>query len=73
MKATLEFELPIDQEEHRDALRGSEWRWAMVELMDYLRGQLKHADNSIEEYRTFERVRERALHILQDRNLELHP
>ncbi len=72
MKATLEFDLPEENHEHQDALRGSEWKWALTEVADYLRGQIKHADNSAEEYRTFERVRERLFGILDDRGLNLY-
>jgi len=71
MKATLEFDLPADSEEHQDALKGSDWKWAMSELAGYLRNQIKHADNTAEEYRTFERVREQLFDILDDRGLDL--
>ena len=72
MKATLEFDLPADSEEHQDALKGSDWKWALSELADYLRNQIKHADNSAEEYRTFERVRDRLTEILDGRGLDLY-
>lgn len=72
MKATLEFDLPEENHEHQDALRGSEWKWALTEVADYLRNQIKHADNSAEEYRTFERVQERLFGILDDRGLNLY-
>ena len=72
MKAILEFTLPEENHEHQDALRGSEWKWALTEVADYLRNQIKHADNSAEEYRTFERVRDRLAEILDERELRLH-
>ena len=72
MKAILEFNLPEEQHEHQDALQGSEWKWALTEVADYLRNQIKHADNSAEEYRTFERVQERLFGILDDRRLNLY-
>ena len=72
MKAILEFTLPEENHEHQDALRGSEWKWALSDLADYLRSQIKHADNSAEEYRTFERVQERLFGILDDRGLKLY-
>ena len=72
MKAILEFTIPEEQHEHQDALQGSEWKWALTEVADYLRNQIKHADNSAEEYRTFERVQERLFGILDDRRLNLY-
>ena len=72
MKAILEFTLPEENHEHQDALRGSEWKRALTEVADYLRNQIKHADNSAEEYRTFERVQERLFGILDDRGLNLY-
>ena len=71
MKAILEFNLPEEQHEHQDALRGSEWKWAISDLVEYLRSQIKHGENSAEEYRTFERVRDRMTEILNDRGLNL--
>lgn len=72
MKAILEFNLPEEQHEHQDALHGAEWKWALAEVVDYLRNQIKHADNSAEEYRTFERVRDRLTEILDGRGLDLY-
>ena len=72
MKAILEFTLPEDTQEHQDALKGTDWKWAVDDLLDYLRNQIKHADNSAEEYRTFERVRDRLAEILDERELRLH-
>jgi len=72
MKATIEFKLPEDEDAHLDALKGSDWKFAMDELLNYLRTQIKHGDNSVEEYRTFERVRERVSDILEERGLRVH-
>jgi hypothetical protein len=72
MKAILEFTIPEDSQEHQDALKGADWKWVISDLFDYLRNQIKHADNSAEEYRTFERVRDRLAEILDERELRLH-
>jgi hypothetical protein len=72
MKATIEFKLPEDEDAHLDALKGSDWKFAMDDLLNYLRTQIKHGDNSVEEYRTFERVRERVSDILEERGLRIH-
>ena len=72
MKATIEFELPIDSEAHRDALQGSDWRWAIQDITDYLRTHTKHVDHTAEEYRVYEAVRGEIARILTDRGLNLH-
>ena len=72
MKATLEFTLPEEQHEHQDALRGYEWRAALTEVVDYLRNQIKHGENSADEFRAFERTRERISDILEEHGLDLY-
>lgn len=72
MKATLEFDLPEEAELHRDALQGSEWRWAMDALASYLRNETKHGEHSAEEYRIYDAVRERLFQILDDHGLRLY-
>jgi FKBP-type peptidyl-prolyl cis-trans isomerase (trigger factor) len=72
MKATLEFNLPEDDEDLADARKGSQWKWAMDDLSNYLRSQIKHADHTAEEYRIFERVYDRLYEILDDRDLRIH-
>lgn len=69
MKATLEFNLPEDDDALTEARQGSDWKWAMGDLLAYLRSQIKHGEHTAEEYRTFERVRERVIEILDDRGL----
>ena len=53
-KVTLEFSLPEEMVEHKNALNGGSWRYAIEELDDYLRGLEKYRDAkevSIEEIR----------------------
>lgn len=72
MKAILEFTLPEETHEHQDALQGSEWKWAVSDLSNYLRNESKHVDHSAEEYRILDAVRERLFEILDDRGLNLY-
>jgi hemerythrin-like domain-containing protein len=71
MKATLEFKLPEEQHEHEDALKGSDWRWAVGDLTNYLRNELKHVDHSAEEYAIFDKVRDQLSTILEERDLRV--
>lgn len=72
MKAILEFDLPVESEAHRDAVQGSDWRWAVQDIMDYLRANTKHVDHTADEYRVYEAVREEIVRVLADRGLELY-
>lgn len=72
MKAILEFELPIDAQEYQDAVKGSDWRWAMEEIVGFLRRETKHANHTADEYAMLDKVRERISEILEDRSLDLY-
>ncbi len=71
MKATLEFNLPEEGEALTDAQRGSDWKWAVEDLFQYLRSETKHADHSAEEYAIFDKVREKLSQILEERDLRV--
>ena len=42
MKAILEFNLPEEEQEHKDALDGTAWKLAMWDLDQILRNALKY-------------------------------
>jgi hypothetical protein len=69
MKATLEFNLPEDDEALTDARQGSDWKWAMNDLSNYLRSETKYAEHTAEEYAVFDKVRDKMAEILQERGL----
>jgi len=58
VKATLEFNLPADQQEHYDAVNGFSFRYCLQELDSYLHDWLdnghtfKNADEALECVRT---------------------
>lgn len=72
MKALLEFELPVDSEALRDAQHGSEWRMALIEVNEYLRGEVKHGNHTAEELAVFDKVRDVIYKTLEDRGLDLY-
>jgi len=57
MKATLEFNLPEENEEHFDALNGSKWRALLQDLDNELRLKMKHGELSEEAYKAYEYIR----------------
>lgn len=54
MKATLEFNLPEENQEHRAAINGMSYRCALSEIHEQIRQRLKHghqlqsADDALE-------------------------
>lgn len=69
MKATLEFNLPEEKEEHEDALKGTEWKWALEEVISYLRNETKHVDHTVEEYKVLDAVWDKIVKIMEERDL----
>lgn len=45
MKATLEYSLPEEENEHRDALNGTDWKLVVRNIDNMLRNALKHGHN----------------------------
>ena len=48
MKATLEFDLPEDEQEHRYALAGRDALIALEQIDEWARGKIKHGEPSEE-------------------------
>ena len=57
MKATLEFNLPDDQEEFNHATNGFNYYMALVEMDEWLRAEYKYNDKE-ELYEVREKLRE---------------
>ena len=70
MKAIMEFSLPEENEEHLDAINGSRWKQAMLELDKVYRGIIKYGDDPDEADRA-EKVREKIREICGDWGLNL--
>lgn len=72
MKATLEFNLPEDDEALTDARQGSQWKFAVDDLFNYLRSETKHAEHTAEEYDMLYAVRDKLVAILEERGLSIY-
>ena len=74
MKAKLEFNLPEDEQEFNFANQGMDWYSVVWNMDQWLRGNTKHAPDSIpdDEYKAYERCRDylRELVDLQGLNLD---
>jgi hypothetical protein len=72
MKATLEFNLPDDQEDFNDAVNGQRWRLMVWDFDQYLRSELKYNDKlSSEQYKVYEQVRDTLWQKINEDNLSL--
>lgn len=73
MKATLVYNLPDEQTEFEMAVNGHKWRYAMWEIDNDLRANIKHPSESTskEEIKTYEKIRELIRETLTAYNLNL--
>ena len=73
MKATLEFNLPEDQEEFRLANEGATWGSLVWELDDSLRDAIKHETKFMgaqADYGTLQLVREQIAFLMEESLLD---
>jgi hypothetical protein len=72
MKATLTFNLPEEQDDFNNAVKGTDYIYALNKIKEYLRSELKYNQNLTDiEYKTIEKVREEFNKILTENKIEL--
>lgn len=73
MKATLEFKLPEEQTDFNFATQGSDWFFVAWKMDQWLRGQIKHAPDSMSEdtYQAYEECRDKLRELINDSGLNL--
>ena len=71
MKAIIEFNLPEEREDFRDAQNGTMWKIAMWDLYNFLRDNLKHGDLAPDEDKAYETIRTQMFEILSTHELSL--
>ena len=71
MKATLEFNLPEEAEEHQLAVDGLKWRGVVSDVLEELRTDRKYNQLPEAEYVYNEKISERIWQLMKDQNLEL--
>ena len=70
MKAILEFNLPEEDAEFKQAANAGDMYCAIFEFSQYLRKKLKYEDLSEQEARIYENVKAEFLGILEEYNVE---
>jgi hypothetical protein len=67
MKAILEFNLPEEEQQHSDAVNGTQYKMAIQELDEYLRRRLKY--ETLSNYDEVDAIRTELHNILDSLNL----
>jgi hypothetical protein len=71
MKATLEFTLPEESEEHQLAVDGIKWRGVVSDILEELRRDRKYTELSESDAAYNEKISEKIWQLMRDQNLEL--
>lgn len=71
MKAILEFNLPEEEAEFKQAANAGDMYCAIFEFSQYLRKKLKYEDLSEQEIKTYEEVKAEFLEIMDEHNVIL--
>ena len=73
MKAVLEFNLPQDQTEFNNAIKGGDWKHVCWQMDQYLRKELKYNDDrSLEELNLLQKVRDELYGFMSENNVDLY-
>ena len=73
MKATLEFNLPEEQYEFNNAIKGGDWKDVCWQMDQYLRKHIKYDESlSEEQLRVYEGVREEFWKFMNENNVDLY-
>lgn len=71
-KATLEFNLPEENQEFDTARQGVDFKIALQDLDNWLRGKLKYEEISATEAVIFQKVRDQLHEFCQDNDVSLY-
>jgi hypothetical protein len=69
--ATLNFQLPEEQEEFYLAAKGADWRMVLEDIDGYLRGRLKHEELTPDAAKALDEARQKLHEFLSERGLSL--
>jgi len=74
MKAILEFNLPEDQPEFNNAIKGGDWKHVCWEMDQLLRRNIKYAPDDVNEevLEALEKIREEFNRIMIENNVDLY-
>ena len=71
MKAILEFQIPDEEQEFKEAVNGGTFKYILWKIDQDLRGKLKHGNTTECESKCYQEVRDEIRTLLQSHNLEI--
>lgn len=72
MKATIEFNLPEENEEFSDVTNGVKYKLIIQDIMNNLRAKIKYEELKEEEYDLCEKLREEFFEIIEDYEVNIY-
>lgn len=72
MKATIEFNLPEENEEFNNAINGVKYKIIVQDIMNNLRSKLKYEELKEEEYDLYEKLREEFFDIIGSYDIDIY-
>lgn len=72
MKATIEFNLPEENQEFSDVTNGVKYKLIIQDIMNNLRSKLKYEELKEEEYDLCEKLREEFFEIIDDYEVSIY-
>lgn len=72
MKATLEFNLPDEEEQHQLAVDAAKWKQVVVEMDNRLRNRMKYDKTSASAHKELSTAREQLFASLVENGLNLY-
>jgi len=66
MKATLEFDLPLESEEFENSVNGPSYKISIQDILNYFRTQVKYKECTEEKYKLYEKIKEDIIEILEE-------
>ena len=72
MKATLEFNLPEDREEHLRAVNSLELYLSLWDIDQYVREKMKYGNLEEDKYEIYEEIRNQLYEIMDQYNVKLN-
>lgn len=71
MKAVLSFNLPEEEEAHKDALNGSLFKFVLQDLDNELRGKIKYMDLPEAIHGTLQEIRDKLHELCNERDIDI--
>jgi len=71
MKAILIFKLPEDKFDFECACKGAEYLFALKDIREYLREELKWGEHKDGEFEMLEKMEKEFFNIIEERNINL--